>query len=96
MSEQAARKQEAPKEPVRPHQPGQEVFKAILSEEIEWKPYPGYPASVHSAVVVGQPSEKGPYTIRGQGTPRREIDATPASGRSGIHSDFRRVLHRLG
>ena len=64
MSEQAARKQQAPKEPVRPHQPGEEVFKAILPEGIEWKPYPGYPPSVHSAVVVGQPSEKGPYTIR--------------------------------
>ena len=64
MSEQAARKQETPKEPARPHQPGQDVFKAILSEDIVWKPYPGYPPSVHSAVVVGQPSEKGPYTIR--------------------------------
>lgn len=52
------------KEEVRPHQPGQDVFKAILSEETEWKPYPGYPPSVHSAVVVGQPSKEGPYTIR--------------------------------
>ena len=49
---------------VRPHQPGQAVFRSILSEDIDWKPYPGYPPSVHSAVVVGQPSEKGPYTIR--------------------------------
>lgn len=63
MSEQAARKQGA-KEPTRPHQQGEEVFKSILPEEIEWQPYPGYPPSVHSAVVVGQPSEKGPYTIR--------------------------------
>lgn len=52
------------KEEVRPHQPGQDVFKPILSEDIEWKPYPGYPPSVHSAVVVGQPSKEGPYTIR--------------------------------
>lgn len=55
---------EGMKERVRPHQPGEAVFKAILSEDIEWKPYPGYPPSVRSAVVVGQPSEKGPYTIR--------------------------------
>ena len=64
MSEHAARKQQAAKEPPRPHQPGQDAFKAILSEDIVWKPYPGYPPSVHSAVVVGQPSGKGPYTIR--------------------------------
>ena len=64
MPEQAARKQEAPKEQGRSHQPGQDVFKVILSEDIVWKPYPGYPPSVHSAVVVGQPSEKGSYTIR--------------------------------
>ena len=51
-------------ERARPHQPGEDVFKAILSEDIEWKPYPGYPPSVRSAVVVGQPSEEGPYTIR--------------------------------
>ena len=52
------------KEEVRPHQPGQSVFREILSEDIDWKPYPGYPPSVHSAVVVGQPSQEGPYTIR--------------------------------
>ena len=64
MSEQAARKQEPSKEPPRPHQPGEATFRAILSEEIDWKPYPGDPPSVHSAVVVGQPSQPGPYTIR--------------------------------
>ena len=49
---------------IRPHQPGQDVLKTILSEDIEWKPYPGYAPSVRSAVVAGQPSEKGLYTIR--------------------------------
>ena len=49
---------------VRPHQPGQEVFKAILSEDIDWKPFAAFPASVRLAVVVGQPSEPGPYLIR--------------------------------
>ena len=55
---------QAIKEEVRPHQPGQSVFRPILSEDIDWKPYPGYPPSVQSAVVVGQPSQEGPYTIR--------------------------------
>jgi quercetin dioxygenase-like cupin family protein len=48
----------------RSHQPGQSDFRSVLPEDVEWKPYPGYPASVHSAVVVGEPSKPGPYTIR--------------------------------
>jgi quercetin dioxygenase-like cupin family protein len=48
----------------RPHQPGQDVFKAILSEDIDWKPFPAFPPSVRLAVVVGRPSEPGPYVIR--------------------------------
>src|SRR5271165_5904350 len=55
---------EAQRTTVRPHQPGQEVFKTILSEDIDWKPFPAFPPSVRLAVVVGQPSEPGPYTIR--------------------------------
>jgi hypothetical protein len=47
-----------------PHQRGQEVFKTILSEDVDWKPFPAFPPSVRLAVVVGQPSEPGPYTIR--------------------------------
>jgi hypothetical protein len=49
---------------VRPHQSGQAVFRAILPEEIEWKPFAAFPASVRLAVVVGQPLQEGPYTIR--------------------------------
>ena len=46
------------------HQPGQDVFKSVLSEDINWKPFAAFPPSVHLAVIVGQPSEAGPYTIR--------------------------------
>ena len=49
---------------VQPHQLGQEVFKTILSEDVDWKPFPAFPPSIRLAVVVGQPSEPGPYTIR--------------------------------
>lgn len=55
---------EAQQDTVRRHQPGQDVFKSILSENIDWKPFAAFPPSVHLAVVVGQPSETGPYTIR--------------------------------
>lgn len=49
---------------VRSHQPGQAVFKTILPEDIEWKPFAAFPPSVHLAVVVGEPTREGPYTIR--------------------------------
>ena len=49
---------------VRPHQPGEAVFRSVLPEDIDWKPFPAFPPSVRLAVVVGQPSEPGPYVIR--------------------------------
>ena len=48
----------------RTHQPGQAVFRSVLPEDIDWKPFPAFPPSVRLAVVVGQPSEPGPYVIR--------------------------------
>jgi quercetin dioxygenase-like cupin family protein len=47
-----------------PHQPGQAVFSAVLPEEIDWKPFAAFPPLVRLAVVVGQPLQDGPYTIR--------------------------------
>jgi len=55
---------EAMKERALSHQPGQDIFKAILPEDIDWKPFAAFPPSVHLAIVVGQPLEKGPYVIR--------------------------------
>jgi len=46
------------------HQPGQDVFKSVLAEDINWKPFATFPPSVRLAVIVGQPSQAGPYTIR--------------------------------
>ncbi|HEV2716084.1 MAG TPA: cupin domain-containing protein [Terriglobales bacterium] len=54
----------AKKETVLPHQPGESAFKAILPEEIDWKPFPTFPPSARLAIVVGQPLQEGPYTIR--------------------------------
>src|SRR6476660_9070479 len=46
------------------HQPGQAVFRSILPQDIDWKPFPAFPSSVRLAVVVGEPLVPGPYTIR--------------------------------
>ena len=64
MSQKASAVKRAQQSEVQPHQLGQEVFKTILSEDVDWKPFPAFPPSVRLAVVVGQPSEPGPYTIR--------------------------------
>jgi quercetin dioxygenase-like cupin family protein len=61
---QTAIKKKAEDGNVRQHQPGQAVFKAMLSEDIDWKPFAAFPSSVRLAVVVGQPSKAGPYVIR--------------------------------
>ena len=39
-------------------------FEAILPEEIGWKPFPAFPPSARLAVLVGEPLQPGPYTIR--------------------------------
>jgi quercetin dioxygenase-like cupin family protein len=49
---------------VQKHQPGQDAFKSILPEEIDWKPFSAFPPGVRLAVVVGEPSQPSPYTIR--------------------------------
>ena len=46
------------------HQPGQEVFTSVLSEDVNWLPFAAFPPSVRLAVIVGQPSQPAPYTIR--------------------------------
>ena len=37
---------------VRAHQPGQDVFKSVLSEDVDWKPFDEFPPSVRLAVIV--------------------------------------------
>jgi quercetin dioxygenase-like cupin family protein len=56
--------EDSKKETAPSHQPGQAVFRAILPEEIDWKPFPAFPPSARLAIVVGQPVQAGPYTIR--------------------------------
>jgi quercetin dioxygenase-like cupin family protein len=49
---------------VRDHQPGEAEFKSILPEDIEWKPFAAFPPGARLAVLVGDPSQTGPYLIR--------------------------------
>src|SRR5262245_12758000 len=49
---------------VRPHQPGHAIFRALLSEDVDWKPFAAFPPSARLAVMVGQPTEPGPYVVR--------------------------------
>lgn len=46
------------------HQPGQEDFRVIGAEEVQWQPFPAFPAQARLAVLVGEPSKPGPYVIR--------------------------------
>jgi quercetin dioxygenase-like cupin family protein len=48
----------------RSHQPGEAVFRSVLPEDIDWKPFAAFPPPARLAVVVGEPSEPGPYVIR--------------------------------
>ena len=57
-------KKKPTKENARLHQPGQALFRAILPEEIDWKPFAAFPPSAREAVLVGEPLQEGPYTIR--------------------------------
>ena len=46
------------------HQPDQTDFRAILPEDVEWKPFPAFPPEARLAVLVGHPAEAGPYLVR--------------------------------
>ena len=46
------------------HHLGQGVFRVILPEDIEWKPFAAFPPSARLAVIVGDPSQAGPYVTR--------------------------------
>ncbi len=35
---------------VRTHQPGEAIFRAVLPEDIDWKPFPAFPPAVRRAI----------------------------------------------
>jgi quercetin dioxygenase-like cupin family protein len=48
----------------RAHQPDEDRFHAIRSEDIDWKPFAAFPPQARLAILVGDPTEPGPYVIR--------------------------------
>jgi hypothetical protein len=46
------------------HQLDQAVFGAVLSEDVDWQPFPSFPPAARLAVVVGDPSRAAPYVVR--------------------------------
>jgi hypothetical protein len=46
------------------HQPGQDVFRPILPQDIDFQPFSAFPPGVLLAVLVGDTSKAGPFTIR--------------------------------
>ena len=61
---QASDKKEEAKEKGRPDLSDQAALKAILPEEVHWKPFAAFPPSARLAVLVGEPLKAGSYTIR--------------------------------
>ena len=77
------------------HQPGQDVFKSVLAEDINWKPFAAFPPSVRLAVIVGRPLEAGPYTIRVR-VPHGVKLMPHRHPEDRLYSHFRSFLHRPG
>jgi quercetin dioxygenase-like cupin family protein len=46
------------------HQPDQHRFHTIRAEDVQWTTFPAYPPTVRMAILVGDPTKPGPYTIR--------------------------------
>jgi hypothetical protein len=77
------------------HQPGQDAFKSVLSEDINWKSFAAFPPSVRLAVIVGNPSEAGPYTIRVR-VPRGVKLMPHRHPEDRVYTVISGVLHRSG
>jgi quercetin dioxygenase-like cupin family protein len=48
----------------RNHQPDEADFRVMLPEDIDWKLFPAFPPGARLAVIVGNPTEPGPYVVR--------------------------------
>jgi len=46
------------------HQPGEDRFRAIHAEDVQWRPFPAFPPEARLAILVGDPAKPGPYVIR--------------------------------
>lgn len=49
---------------IRKHQVDEDQFRTIFPEDITWRPFSAFPEGAQLAVMVGHPSEEGPYLVR--------------------------------
>ena len=66
----------------------QAVFGAVLSEDVDWQPFPSFPPAARLAVVVGDPSQAAPtWSGSSPGGDARADGALglPAAGASTSH-----------
>ena len=50
--------------PGRAHQRDEDWFHVVRPEDLEWKPFAAFPPQARLAVLVGDPTQPGPYVIR--------------------------------
>ena len=50
--------------PMSTHPLDQAVFGSVLSEDVDWEPFPSFPPSARLAVVVDDPAQPAPYVVR--------------------------------
>jgi len=46
------------------HRIGQNAFRSMLPEDIDWKAFPAFPPPVRAAIVAGRPTEAGHYVLQ--------------------------------
>jgi hypothetical protein len=93
MSEEGNAVKRAQQSEVQTHQLGQEIFKTILPDDVDWKPFPAFPPSVRRR---GSALGARPLHDQGQIAPWSEVVASQAPGGSSLYRDFRRLLYRTG
>jgi hypothetical protein len=81
---------------VQSHQPGQDVFRSILPEDIDWKPFAAFPPSARLAAVVGEPAKPGPYVTRVKVPAGVKLMPHRHPEDRGLYGHIRRFLYRPG
>ena len=96
MTQEASATKRAQQNEARPHSFGQEVFKTISTEDVDWEPFPS--VSTSSAPRRCRGATVGARTLhdQGQGSARREANASQTPRGSALYRDFRRLLYRTG
>src|SRR6516164_8479259 len=83
---------------VRTHEPDQSVFRSVLPEEIDWKPFPAFPPPARLAVVVGLPGDTPHFHWAKSGEYVSQVTGIGPLGLEYLdpHDDPRRQHHQAG